>query len=303
MSRNEVVTPPPFNAKELSKIKRQISVPYNDMKEEFMEENDLTEKNIRYENPLQQVLIIKDAPGRPSEYVVKFGSYDQRSKYNLILAEYNNYKKLKGLRQEYKNMFPKMIEYEQKDHYNYLMIEYVDGVTLLDYIGDEAGNTFSYRDRDIKDLLLILLNITKALHGLCLAGLVHGDLNPQNIMIERDLSVKLIDFEKTTDDMRKFSRNIIGSHQYDEKENNTLYGYIYILGMIKSSITNSSSYNNTYNTIVSKSFAEIINLIHSDLTCEPLYGKIESILTSFIPKKGGRRSLRKTMRKRRGARR
>ena len=46
------------------------------------------------------------------------------------------------------------------------------------------------------------MNLTKALNALYSLGLMHGDLSVENVMIEPDFNVKLIDFEKTSADIK-----------------------------------------------------------------------------------------------------
>lgn len=60
---------------------------------------------------------------------------------------------------------------------------------------------------------LILVNILKAIKWLHSTGLVHNDIKPTNIMISKDLSIKLIDFG--------FSIKKINDHDLQFKFNGT----------------------------------------------------------------------------------
>lgn len=84
----------------------------------------------------------------------------------------------------------------------YIIMEYIEGQTLKEYIsvrehdGEVAKNseTVSTRKLSMKESLQIvqaLLHTLKLIHG---EGIIHRDLSPDNIMIIKDGTIKLIDF-------------------------------------------------------------------------------------------------------------
>ncbi|MDQ3820675.1 MAG: serine/threonine protein kinase, partial [Acidobacteriota bacterium] len=77
-------------------------------------------------------------------------------------------------------------EFGQVDSVRFIATEYVDGVTLRDYI----------RGRLLKlhEVLDIAAQIAAALNAAHEAGVVHRDIKPENIMIRRDHIVKVLDF-------------------------------------------------------------------------------------------------------------
>jgi serine/threonine-protein kinase len=90
----------------------------------------------------------------------------------------------------------------------YILMEYVQGRTLKDYIAD---NTFSFR-RKVKTLLQICGALT-VIHK---HGILHRDIKPGNIIMQNDLVVKLADFgiARTLDSSMTMTMEIIGSPAY-----------------------------------------------------------------------------------------
>mmetsp|Transcript_6374 Transcript_6374/g.7325 ORF Transcript_6374/g.7325 Transcript_6374/m.7325 type:complete len:106 (-) Transcript_6374:395-712(-) len=93
---------------------------------------------------------------------------------------------LKELDSEY---FPKFVDYKYDDVGNkgYLVMEYIDGDTLDQYLADSVGLAN-------EEIQLHLATLIKAVEHLHSRGIVHRDLKPQNIMIGSDGNLKVIDF-------------------------------------------------------------------------------------------------------------
>jgi serine/threonine protein kinase len=68
----------------------------------------------------------------------------------------------------------------------YLVVEYVDGETLLDLFWDNPVN-----EDEAEKYILQVLDALSYMHS---QNVVHRDINPKNIMLERRSCVKLIDF-------------------------------------------------------------------------------------------------------------
>lgn len=68
-----------------------------------------------------------------------------------------------------------------------VLCEYINGQTLEDYLNKNSPLS----DETVFSLILQVCNGLDAIHGM---GLVHRDINPQNIMITDDGTVKIIDF-------------------------------------------------------------------------------------------------------------
>jgi serine/threonine-protein kinase len=68
-----------------------------------------------------------------------------------------------------------------------LLMEYLDGRTLEELLAGEG------RRPDMKELVLIFVQVAAALATMHRRGVYHGDLKPGNIMLTKDGKVKLID--------------------------------------------------------------------------------------------------------------
>lgn len=76
--------------------------------------------------------------------------------------------------------------YVEGDNADYIIIEYLDGMTL--------GDTVAQRRLTMDETLAICEQIARALAAADQAGLVHRDLKPDNVMVLADGTVKLLDF-------------------------------------------------------------------------------------------------------------
>lgn len=96
------------------------------------------------------------------------------------------------------------------DMIQYIVMEYIDGITLKEYI-DRQGII------EWKDALHLTTQILKALQHAHECGIVHRDIKPQNIMLLQDGTIKVTDFgiarfsDKAT---RTMTEQAIGSVHY-----------------------------------------------------------------------------------------
>lgn len=96
------------------------------------------------------------------------------------------------------------------DMIQYIVMEYIDGITLKEYI-DQQGII------EWKDALHLTIQILKALQHAHECGIVHRDIKPQNIMLLQDGTIKVTDFgiarfsDKAT---RTMTEQAIGSVHY-----------------------------------------------------------------------------------------
>jgi serine/threonine protein kinase len=145
------------------------------------------------------------------KFVLKLGNHAARNdttKFNLLKNEDKVYSALAAATPAatYSRFFPAIIDSgSATEGFYYLIMEFVEGRTFFDYINEAADSP-----PPLKTVLTILLNFTLALQTMWAVGLVHGDLSAENVMIEQDLSVKLIDFEKSSKEL-KLRINTLGS--------------------------------------------------------------------------------------------
>lgn len=96
------------------------------------------------------------------------------------------------------------------DMIQYIVMEYIDGITLKEYI-DRQGII------EWKDALHLTTQVLKALQHAHECGIVHRDIKPQNIMLLQDGTIKVTDFgiarfsDKST---RTMTEQAIGSVHY-----------------------------------------------------------------------------------------
>jgi len=80
------------------------------------------------------------------------------------------------------------------ENLQYIIMEYIDGITLKDYIEKEKALKW-------KDAVHFVIQILRALQHAHEKGIVHRDIKPQNIMMLDDGTIKVMDFG-----IAKFSR-------------------------------------------------------------------------------------------------
>ena len=73
------------------------------------------------------------------------------------------------------------------DKMQYIVMEYIDGITLKDYIDSEHVLNW-------KDAVHFVVQILRALQHAHNRGIVHRDIKPQNIMLLTDGTIKVMDF-------------------------------------------------------------------------------------------------------------
>jgi serine/threonine protein kinase len=81
--------------------------------------------------------------------------------------------------------------YDIKDHeeQQFIVMEYVDGKTLREYVGTSDPTTLK-----IKDLIEYALQIAAALEAAHEEGIVHRDIKSENIMVSKKSQIKVMDF-------------------------------------------------------------------------------------------------------------
>ena len=78
-------------------------------------------------------------------------------------------------------------EISQEGPINFIATEFVDGITLREYMGTTS--------LQLKEILRIIIQVSEALAAAHEAGVVHRDIKPENIMLRRrDQIVKVLDF-------------------------------------------------------------------------------------------------------------
>ena len=89
-------------------------------------------------------------------------------------------------------------EYFEENGTAYIVMEYVEGETLAQYMADRG----KMPAREVFERFLPLIESLSRIHE---NGVIHRDISPDNIMVMRDESLKLIDFGAARDMSRKQS--------------------------------------------------------------------------------------------------
>ena len=94
----------------------------------------------------------------------------------------------------------------------YIVMEYIDGITLKQYI-DRTGRL------PVKEATSIAIQITQGMEAAHNAGIIHRDIKPQNVLISREGKIKVTDFGiARTTTANTISSDILGSVQYISPE-------------------------------------------------------------------------------------
>jgi len=136
-----------------------------------------------YHNGLQSQLHMRQDEVSGQKILVKTtDTSDPSAPVNMKL--FNEFEILKNL--DIKGV-RKVVRMELQGKTPELVLEFVDGITLAKY--------FTEGHHKLAEFLRIAIEIVEALEGLHRERIIHKDINPENILINKsDLSVKLIDF-------------------------------------------------------------------------------------------------------------
>lgn len=100
------------------------------------------------------------------------------------------------------------------DKLQFIVMEYIDGITLKEYIETEKVLTW-------KDSVHFIIQVLRALQHAHDRGIVHRDIKPQNIMLFTDGTIKVMDFgiaKFARDDDRTSNDQAIGTVHYISPE-------------------------------------------------------------------------------------
>lgn len=109
----------------------------------------------------------------------------------------------------------KAIEPKRQRNFLYLVTEYIEGQTLTQWMVDNPKPS-------IEQVRPIIEQIAKGLQAFHRQEMVHQDLRPNNIMIDKSGTVKIIDFGATKvagiSDVVEFNEGILGTAQFTAPE-------------------------------------------------------------------------------------
>lgn len=108
----------------------------------------------------------------------------------------------------------KVLDVNFSDNIQYIVMEYIDGITLKEYIEQQARVKW-------KEAVYFTLQILRALQHAHDNGIVHRDVKPQNVMLLQDGTIKVMDFgiaRFARETGKTISEKAIGSVHYISPE-------------------------------------------------------------------------------------
>lgn len=126
-----------------------------------------------------------------------------------------------------------VFDFFQENNTAYIVMEYIDGVLLKDYLEEHGALSVS-------KALSIIEQITDAVKKIHANGIIHRDISPDNIFIANDGSVKVFDFGAailSEDDGKNTGEKVIkvgysAPEQYRDNAKQGYYTDIYSVGAI-----------------------------------------------------------------------
>jgi serine/threonine protein kinase len=109
---------------------------------------------------------------------------------------------------------PKIYDHFSEDHRHYLVMEYVEGLTLEEMLSSTGG---SLGENALVDLARQILDTLSYLHGLT-PSVIYRDLKPSNIMITSNGRIKLVDFGIARNFEPSRTATMIGTQGYAAPE-------------------------------------------------------------------------------------
>ena len=105
----------------------------------------------------------------------------------------------------------KVYDVSVTDQLQYIVMEYIDGITLKEYLKQRNGAL------TWKEVVHFATQVLSALDHAHSKGIVHRDVKPQNIMLQADGSIKMMDFgtllPRTEPDRQRQGHRLGSLHQ------------------------------------------------------------------------------------------
>lgn len=152
-------------------------------------------------------------------FVMKEGRYGA----GLDRHKVDSYKRIKNEADNLKKLNQKFYTTEIYDYFevwenNYLIEEYIDAISLMDYVAQNFP--FSERENKVEyteNMIKVLDQLIEALNDLHANNIALGDLQPSNVLVLDDFSIKLIDLETATTPKSEYSPALMTPGYVTEK--------------------------------------------------------------------------------------
>lgn len=113
------------------------------------------------------------------------------------------------LRQLDHDRIVRLIDFFVEDHRGYLVLEHIDGRSLREIVLDSGP----FSEGKVIELALQMCEMQKYLHGLT-PPVVHRDFTPDNLILRKDGTLKLVDFNVAQQKETTSTGTVVGKHAY-----------------------------------------------------------------------------------------
>ncbi|MCC7528445.1 MAG: serine/threonine protein kinase [Candidatus Melainabacteria bacterium] len=103
----------------------------------------------------------------------------------------------------------RLIDFFVEDHRAYLVLEHIDGMSLRELVEKNGA----MKESQVKELAVQMCGILSYLHSLS-PPVVHRDFTPDNLILQRDGTLKLIDFNVAQQVEATVTGTVVGKHAY-----------------------------------------------------------------------------------------
>jgi len=161
---------------------------------------------------LATVLPQTDLPDMPPQIVIKEFILPENTS-GLEKAKNSLIKEVSILRRIDHPRIIHLFDFFIEDMRGYFAIEYIDGLTLR-HLVEQKG---TQGEGVVAGLGIALCDALSYLHGLS-PPIIHGDVTPDNIMIDNAGKIKLLDFDASQELTRNKTNTVVGKHAYMSPE-------------------------------------------------------------------------------------
>lgn len=118
-------------------------------------------------------------------------------------------KEARMLRQLDHDRIVRLIDFFVEDHRGYLVLEHIDGKSLREIVLGSGP----LPEKEVRDLALQMCKMQNYLHSLT-PPVVHRDFTPDNLILRKDGTLKLVDFNVAQQKESTSTGTVVGKHAY-----------------------------------------------------------------------------------------
>jgi hypothetical protein len=158
------------------------------------------------------VLATAEVPNLPAQIVIKEFILPANER-GLKKATESLVKEVGILRRINHPLIVRLYDFFMEDTRGYFVLEYIEGVNLRQLV-DRHG---PLGDKKTAQIGAMLCESLSYLHAL-VPAVIHGDVTPDNVMLESSGTIKLMDFDAAAELTRNKTNTVVGKHSYMSPE-------------------------------------------------------------------------------------